>query len=108
MNGSQQFNERLRTALKEAGMTQLQLAEAAGVSTQTVGSWVAGRMEPRPRHIKAIAEIIGVDRGWLLTGSQGLDETAILDELRGLRAVQEEVLAVALEVRRNQEAEQSA
>jgi transcriptional regulator with XRE-family HTH domain len=104
MKGQQQFNERLRIALKQAGMTQLELSKATGTSTQTVGSWVSGRMEPRPRRIADIAEALDVDKGWLLTGAKGLDEAAILDELRQIRAGQEEILSAVEEVRRNQEA----
>lgn len=94
--------ERIRSAIRTAGYTQRQLAEELGVSEQTVRNWIVMRNHPTPENLAAIAVALGVDRGWLITGAKGLDEPAILEELRSIRAGQEEILAAVLEVRRQQ------
>ena len=97
-----QLGERLRTALEGAGMTQRELAGALDVSEQAVGSWVGNRKRPSAGNVDAISALLGIDRGWLLTGSKRLDESAVLEELRQIRATQEEILLSVQEVRRLQ------
>ena len=97
-----QLGERLRTALEAAGMTQRELAGALEVSEQAVNSWVADRKRPSAANVDAVAALLGVDRGWLLTGSKRLDESAVLEELRQIRLTQEEILLSVQEVRRVQ------
>ena len=97
-----QLGERLRTALDNAGMTQRELAAALGVSEQAVGTWVSNRKRPSAANVDAATSLLGVNRVWLLTGSKRLDESAVLEELRQIRATQEEVLLAVQEVRRLQ------
>jgi transcriptional regulator with XRE-family HTH domain len=96
--------DRIRDAIRSAGFTQKRLAEQLGVSEQTIRNWIAMRNRPSAENLAAVAQVLDVDRGWLLTGAKGLDEAAILDELRQIRAGQEEILSAIEEVRRNQEA----
>jgi transcriptional regulator with XRE-family HTH domain len=83
-------------------MTQRKLAAELGVSEQTVRNWIAMRNRPSPENLEAVADALNVDRGWLLTGSQGLDEAAILAELRQIQAMQGAILSAVQEVRRHQ------
>lgn len=102
MKPPEHAGDRIRAATRTAGLTQRQLAGRLGVSEQTIRNWIVLRNHPSPDNLVAIADALDVDRGWLLTGAKGLDEAAVLDELRQIRAGQEEILAAVLEVRRRQ------
>jgi transcriptional regulator with XRE-family HTH domain len=52
-------NERLRQAIKTAGLDVDQLARAVQVDTKTVGRWLSGRV-PYSRHRNRVARAIGV------------------------------------------------
>jgi lambda repressor-like predicted transcriptional regulator len=52
-------NERLRQAIKDAGLTLAQLADVMGVDEKTVDRWLQGR-KPYPRHRQAVATALGV------------------------------------------------
>lgn len=54
----------IRRHRKAAGMTQQQLADAAGVSIRSIKSWEAGEGPTRTRweHARRLAEIFGADR----------------------------------------------
>ena len=41
------FSERLKASRKEAGLTQVELAEVLKVSSGTVGMWETGKREPK-------------------------------------------------------------
>ncbi len=107
MKAPEHAGDRIRTATRTAGFTQRKLADELGVSEQTVRNWIVLRNNPSPANLAAIADVLGVDRGWLLTGAKGLDEAAVLEELREIRAVQQEILASLLEVRRQLLGEQN-
>lgn len=46
-----------------AFMTQADLAKKLGVRAETVSTWERGVVEPRLSHIRAMAEVFGVDPG---------------------------------------------
>lgn len=97
-----QLGERLRQALKNAGMNQRQLAATLGISEQSVGNWIGNRARPSAENLDEITALLGVDRGWLLTGVRRMDESSVLEELRQIRATQDEILYAIQEVRRLQ------
>jgi transcriptional regulator with XRE-family HTH domain len=92
--------QRIRQALKTAGITQRELARQVGVSEKSVGNWVADRDPPKGTHLAAMSSLLGVKASWLLTGEQTVDGSEILREISSLRKGQEEILAAVLEVRR--------
>lgn len=55
-----QFGPRLRELRLEAGLTQKQLAEKAGVSQNGVSQWEDGSREPGWYAVLALAEALGV------------------------------------------------
>ena len=59
---------RLRIAREEAGYDQTTLAEAIGVSRNTVNNAETGRAEPRRIVLNAWAMACGVPVSWLITG----------------------------------------
>ena len=97
-----QLGDRLRDALRNAGMTQRELARTLDLSEQSVGNWIGGRSRPSAANLDTITGLLGVDRGWLLTGVRRLDESAVLEELRRIREVQDDILYAVQEVRRIQ------
>ena len=53
------FAERLRALRLAAGLTQAELAARAGVSEAAVSAYECGRGRPRPRHLAALARVLG-------------------------------------------------
>jgi putative transcriptional regulator len=56
-----QFGRRLRELRQEAGLTQTELAERAGVKRDAVARWERGAREPGWFNVVALAEALGVD-----------------------------------------------
>lgn len=67
--------ERLRWARKQRGMTQQQVATAAGVSQGTIGNAESGARE-KPRELNAIAAALKVNVTWAETGRGQWDEAS--------------------------------
>lgn len=57
-------NERLRTAMANAGVDIDQVAQATMVDPKTVQRWLAGRV-PHPRHRWKVSALVGQEEGWL-------------------------------------------
>ena len=56
--------EKLQAALADSGMNLKTLAEAAGVSYQTVGRCAHGRGNGSPENIHAVGNALGVKPSW--------------------------------------------
>lgn len=59
------WGQRIITARRAVGMTQVQLAAALGVTQQLVSNWEHGRSAPRDDKRAQLARILGVDPGVL-------------------------------------------
>lgn len=79
---------RLRRALDEAGISGAQLAEKLDVSKSYVSHWLTDRRVCPAKYLDPIAEILKVDRGWLVGDRKSLagddsraakEETAVND-----------------------------
>lgn len=57
--------ERIKTARKQAGLTQKELGKALGVSFQAVAQWETGRRVPKVETIQRIGKALGVSWLWL-------------------------------------------
>lgn len=53
------MGEKLRSARKAAGMTQVQLADALGCHQKDIARWEAAAVEPGVMTVKAMARILG-------------------------------------------------
>ncbi|NCD11022.1 MAG: helix-turn-helix domain-containing protein [Epsilonproteobacteria bacterium] len=62
------FGQRLKTAMKDAGMTQQDLANKLGKSQSAIAGWAVNTRTPSPSDIVAMANILGVDANYLLMG----------------------------------------
>lgn len=63
------IDERLQELRKSRGLSQEQLAEAAGVSRQAVSKWELGESAPELEKVLALSEFFGVTTDYLLKGS---------------------------------------
>lgn len=68
------FGERLAYYIKDAGMTQKQVAEAIGITPTRLNYWVKDKREPDVFYIKALANVIGVSGDELLGTGKGAEE----------------------------------
>lgn len=70
MGSCNSFPQRLKHAMKAAGLTQKELAERAGVSQGFVSKLATGKTtDSRNIYIKLIADALGVSFGWLHYGT---------------------------------------
>ena len=69
------FAERLKYSRIKAGITQGELAEAAGVSTKVIGLWETGGGIPKGNNLDSIARVLGVGMSWLLQGGGRADRS---------------------------------
>ena len=65
-----EFGEQLRKAREEKGMTQQSLAEKVYVTRQTVSRWEGGERYPDLVTVKKLAQVVGVDAGFLLSDDE--------------------------------------
>jgi len=62
------LGDRLRKAREEAGLQQKDVADALGISRNSVGNYEAGHTKPRRLVLQAWAFQCGVSYGWLKDG----------------------------------------
>ena len=68
------FGQRLRQARQKAGLSQSELAEAAGLSVRTLQSWEQGQREPLADQVRKLVEALKADANELLGCYEGWDE----------------------------------
>lgn len=71
-NSKDELAGRIRSRRDELGMTQRQLAEALGVSIQSVSDWERGVSRPW-ENLAALAKRLEVSTDWILTGDSLLE-----------------------------------
>jgi transcriptional regulator with XRE-family HTH domain len=104
------FAPRLRDALTARGQTGKALAQAVGVSENTVSNWLAGHHLPNHAHAVAVARHLQVDLDSLIGGGPGatgidplvrdLAALGLDEQLRALAAATPDLLRVLEEARR--------
>lgn len=65
-----EFSERLKTLRKEAGLTQVDVAEKLGISQPAYASWERGLKKPTQDNLVKIAQILNVSVDYLVGNSQ--------------------------------------
>lgn len=58
-------SERLREALRDAGMKQIDLVRATGLDKGAVSSYLSGKYEPKQKAIGLMAKALDVSESWL-------------------------------------------
>ena len=61
------LGEKIFTARKKAGLSQTDLADAVGVSRQSVSKWETGESAPEAGNLLLIAKALNVTTDWLLS-----------------------------------------
>ena len=69
MAKNMELDKRMQELRKSRGLSQEQLAEAAGVSRQAVSKWELGESAPELEKVLALSEFFGVTTDYLLKGS---------------------------------------
>ena len=59
--------DKIMQARKKAGMSQIDLADAMGVSRQSVSKWETGEANPEISKLTQLARTLGVSVDWLLS-----------------------------------------
>lgn len=59
--------DKMRKALRYAGISVQEMAKYLGVSRNTVGSWINGRVSPSVAVLRAWAMCCGVSYAWLIS-----------------------------------------
>lgn len=62
------FKDRLTWLMSRYDMSNKEIAEACGVSENAVSSWVNDKRTPMPYNLRKVADYLGVNPRWLLTG----------------------------------------
>lgn len=65
-----EFSERLKTLRKEAGFTQVDVAEKLGISQPAYASWERGAKKPTQENLVKIAQILDVSIDYLVGNSE--------------------------------------
>ncbi|HAV37433.1 MAG TPA: helix-turn-helix transcriptional regulator [Massilia sp.] len=70
------LSERIKLAMKEAGLSQVDLARACGVKPPSVHGWLTGKAKYlRGENLLQAARALGVRQEWLATGSGPMRST---------------------------------
>lgn len=92
------IGSRLKALRQEKGWSQLQLAEAAGVSQSAIGNIESGQRK-RPRDLVSIGAALGVSAEWLETGKSESERPPLrlvgADQPPTVRDVVEQLAAIA-------------
>lgn len=63
-----EFQERLRKLLSDKGVTASELSRISGIGKSDISNYLNGKYLPKQDKIYLIAQALGVDPGWLITG----------------------------------------
>ena len=73
--------DKLKEARKNAGLTQLELAEKLCVSRQAITKWESGKGIPDVENLKMISKVLNVSIDFLLDEEDVLDKTVIKEQI---------------------------
>ena len=65
-----EFSERLKDLRQQAGLTQVDVAEALGISQPAYASWERGAKKPTQENLVKIAQILNVSVDYLVGNSE--------------------------------------
>lgn len=77
MSGSQTIGANLKNLRERASMSQVELAEIAGVSPTTISSWEIGYRMPRMGPIQKIADYFKINKSDIIEGPKPTRQTGI-------------------------------
>ena len=74
-----EFSERLKDLRKQAGLTQVDVAEKLGISQPSYASWERGIKKPTQENLVKIAQVLNVSVDYLVGNSE--ERTDELDNI---------------------------
>lgn len=83
------FNEKLKTARKQKGLSQAELGKLLGVQAQTVGRWETGKSKPNLETINKLCEALDVPLRYFINEERvdyqlTLEEAFVINKYREL------------------------
>jgi bacteriophage CI repressor helix-turn-helix domain len=89
-----EFSERLKDLRRQAGLTQVEVAEKLGISQQAYASWERGVKKPTQENLVKIAHVLNVSVDYLVGNSEEksdeLDNIELLFRMNSKRLTDEE------------------
>ena len=79
--GNMTLADKLKEARKNAGLTQVELAEKVCVSRQAITKWEAGKGIPDVDNLRALSKVLNVSIDFLLDEEETLDKTVIKEQI---------------------------
>lgn len=73
--------DKLKEARKNAGLTQVELAEKVCVSRQAITKWESGKGIPDVENLRVLSKILNVSIDFLLDDNETLDKTVIKEAI---------------------------
>lgn len=75
------FGKRLKSKLKELGLSQAAIQNVTGASAGSVSGWVSGTNKPQKRYLSLLAEALEVEMDWLINGDvEAVNPTDVNDK----------------------------
>ena len=83
------FNEKLKAARKQKGLSQAELGKLLGVQAQTIGRWETGKSKPNLETVNKLCEILDVTLHYFISEEHvdyqlNLEEAFIVNKFREL------------------------
>lgn len=66
----QEFQYRLQKSMAASGMTASELSEKSGISEANISNYINGKYVAKQDKCFLLAQALGVDPGWLMTGDE--------------------------------------
>ena len=89
-----EFSERLKKLRKDAGLTQVDVAEKLGISQPAYASWERGTKKPTQENLVKIAQVLNVSVDYLVGNleeeSDELDNIELLFRMKSKGLTEEE------------------
>lgn len=76
-----EFSERLKTLRKEAGFTQVEIAEKLGISQPAYASWERGVKKPTQENLVKLSKILYVSVDYLIGNTEYKQTSNVLDDI---------------------------
>lgn len=74
MNEKIEVGKRIRKAREFRVLGTVECAKLLGIDYTLLSRWEHGRIKPRPKSIKKIADVLDVDVNWLANGTKDFDK----------------------------------
>lgn len=68
MTSKDQIAERMRSVMEETGLSARDISDTTGAALSVVHKWARGTTRPAADYIFALADALGCDARWLITG----------------------------------------